>query len=146
MCVIFLNKYDEKLTYSNSELRKPLEEKYNFATKGTICVFNIYDGDLDELERDEYHAIKIHSNKLDILPSKLNKQLTITFKPTIEGGDKGDYVINPFVKMDGKANISFYEFLSTVDKNSVVNYPMIIDGMYLSWFRYVSNKIYNVEL
>lgn len=146
-CVILLENYDEEQLYSNSELRESLEKKYNFASKGTFCVFINFNGNLEDIERDTFDAIKISSDKVDILPHNKNKDIILTFKPMTSINDTDcDYVINPYEEFDGMFSINFYRFLATVKSDCIIKYPKIITGMYLSWFRYITDKYFTVKL
>jgi len=152
-CLIILKEYDEEQVYFSSELREPLEKEYNFANKGTICIFLSHDPSttIDEIEADVYYALKVHESHIDCIPHR-KEDITITFKPIHTNSDFNEsvisteiaYVINPFQEMNGIMNQDFYLYLANAQDGDVVKYPMILDGMSLSWFRYVAGKQFNV--
>lgn len=151
-CLLILQDYDEKHFYLDSELRKPMSSKFSFADKGTFCIF-INPGELykiEELEADEYNAIKIHESHVDCVPHR-KEDILITFKPIesvedILAPDSPGYTINPLKKIDGIGSQDFFRYLSTAKDGDVVMYPRIISGMMLSWFRYVAQKQYIIKL
>lgn len=151
-CLIILQDYDENQLYDDSELRKPLNSKFSFAEKGTICVFVNHDEsiEIEDIEADNYYALKVHESHADCIPHR-KEDIRITFKPieSLEGilaPAPSSYVISPFRKMDGLMSQDFYRYLANAKDGDVVRYPEIISGMMLSWFRYVANKQYSTGM
>jgi len=154
-CVIILDMYDSEQLYKDSELRGPLENKYFFAEKGTICIFSkASEGmTIEEIERDEYHALKVHESHIDCIPSR-KEDITIIFEPISTLNEYNNsilnenvaYVIDPFSKIDGLMSQGFYRYLATAKDGDIVKYPLIISGMTVSWLRYITQKFYKEEL
>lgn len=151
-CLITLKNYDKSHLLMDSELRKPLE-KYSFSEKGTICIFTNSVESIEELERNEYHALKVHASHMDCIPSR-KENITVKFSPVnssnefIEAffNEKVGYTISPFIKVDGLACQEFYKYLNQAKDGDLIKYPSILEGsMTLSWFRYIAGKFYNVE-
>jgi hypothetical protein len=154
-CVIILDVYDPEQLYGDSELREPMEKKYSFAEKGTICVFSKAPEGLtiEEIERDEYHALKLHESHIDCIPSR-KEDITIIFEPVKTLNEYNNsilneevaYVIDPFSKVDGLMSQGFYRYLANAKDGDIVKYPLIISGMTVSWLRYITQKFYKQEL
>lgn len=150
-CLIILKDYDKNQLYNDSELRSPLDSRFSFAQKGTICVFINHDESLEieDIEADEFNALKVHESHIDCIPHR-KEDISIVFKP-IESIESilvpapSSYVISPFRKMDGLMSQDFYRYLANAKDGDVVRYPEIISGMMLSWFRYVANKQYSIQ-
>lgn len=56
--------------------------KERLSEKGTICVFSKAPKGMiiEEIERDEYHALKVHESHIDCIPSRKD-DITIIFEP-----------------------------------------------------------------
>jgi hypothetical protein len=145
ICVMLLNYYDDlsnKDKDHGHELHKTLTEKYQYANKCTICVIIDSPSDKEAIQRNEYYFVKIFSDRINIIPSSVNKAIKITFEPMVGACDFGDYTINAFEPIDGLTCANFYSFLSSVTKNSVVKYPKCIST---SYFRFMAHKLFAIE-
>jgi hypothetical protein len=160
-CVIVVDEFDEELLYSDSELREPLEDKYPFATKGTICIFATPNVGFspEDIESSMYYALRVWAPRIDCIPHR-KEDITINIKPIEnvdvykkliagewEGSTSGVkcFVVNPFREFDGTSAQDFYRFLNGANDGDLVMYPAAIGGMQVSWFRYIAGKFYNVN-
>jgi len=144
-CAMLLFKYNQLSNLDKDrghDLHKTLIDKYSYANKGTICVIVDYEGDVTEIESNEYYFLKIFTNKIHILPSNIDKTITVRFEPMTGADDLGDYTINPFLPVDGVACACFYGFLASVKQNCVVKYPKSVD---IGYFRWITNKFFTLE-
>lgn len=144
-CAMLLFKYNSLSNLDKDhghDLHETLKDKYPYANKATICVIVDYEGDAEKIQRNEYYFSKIFTNRINILPSKVNKGIRIIFEPMVNQCDLGSYTINPFENVDGFACANFYDFLSSVTKDCVVKYPRCLD---IGYFRWVANKLFDIE-
>jgi len=144
-CAMLLFKYNDLSQFDKDhghDLHKTLTNKYNYANKSTICVIVEYEGDPETIQRNEYYFSKVFTDRINILPTKSDKSITVTFDPMLNESDSGDYKINPYDFFDGLACSNFYEFLSSITKDCVVKYPKCLD---ISYFRYITNKLYTIK-
>lgn len=140
------------------ELEGILKSKYSFANKGIILIIVDIpvDKERSKIERDVYNYIKTYVDNIDILPSKINKDITISFKTMdasmvgfdiiagkeISMNSSTVYVIDPFEEFDGISVQNYLKFLNTVNEDSIVYYPKIYEPQFI---RYVANKFYTVS-
>jgi hypothetical protein len=145
-CCILVNSYDDDNDVQMDkiyELSKELQKEYIFAEKGTILIIKEISEDREKVESDVYHFLKTYPDKLDVLPTKKDAEITVNFLP-IEGVlDTMDYRVNPYLPFDGIAMRDFLIFINKVETNVIVRYPRIFEGV--GYLRYVSGKLYNVE-
>lgn len=141
-CAILLKKYKEDGNDKEygRELKKTLN--YSYAEKGTFCIIISTDDDRDKIQRDPYFYVKIFTDKINILPIKEDKSITIIFMPMKDSSDVGDYTVNAFDHFDGLLSASYFEYLTNAKHGDIVKYPKIIDS---SFFRYHANKLYTIE-
>lgn len=149
------------MLYEDSELREPLEKKYSFATKGTICIFaNPPEGkEIKDVEDDMYYAMRVWFMHSDCIPHR-KEDITINIEPVktldaytnlAHGGWKGStsgvkcHVINPFEEMTGRKAQEYYRFLNNAKDGDLVMYPRIMDWQQISWLRYIAGKFYKVN-
>lgn len=148
-CVILLFKLEMEKLLDIKESRnkrglsllEELTNKFPFAEKSTIRV--ILNSDVitnrEEVERDIYFFCSILADKIDYLPSKVDKSIVITIDPMANITDTGDYCVDIFQSLDGLAISNFYGFLVRAKNGDVVKYPRVAD---IKYFRYVANKLY----
>ncbi len=145
-CAMLLFNYDDSDTSTDKDigidLHKTLTTKYIYANKGTICVIANTTNDRNTILRNQYFFTKISPEHIFILPSKIDKSITITIKPMIDINDLGDHTVNPFEPIDGLTCIGLYRFLSIVTKDSTIKYPPCIEPGY---FRYITNKFFSIN-
>jgi len=149
-CVILIDVY---LDYHENDefhdlifgMHTTLKQKYSFAEKCTICVYIDTPLDNDVVKRNPYHFLKVTSDELDVLPTIVNKDITVNILPAESMEDQGDYFINPFQKCDGICNAEFLRFISNIKTDVIVKYPLFISNSEIRWFHYVSNKMYKVN-
>lgn len=154
LCVIYLKTFDAELLLFNSPLREPLDKTYNFAEKGTICVFEHSHEDFDDVEKELFYALRVHVSDIDIIPSTPNKNIEVTFKSHTQknmhvGKKFRGFYLDPFKPMDGKFAKDYYKFLTSLsisNLNGVVVYPEIVSDEQISWLKYVCNKLYTVKI
>jgi len=151
-CVIYTPIHKDKHLYNDSVLREPLEKEYNFAEKGTICLFEGFDTEeyesRHELEISEFWAVKIYIDRINELPSSevYNKDITVTFSKMEHGDDISNYNISPFQESNGKTCTNYLLWLGTVKGDVTVKYPAIIGRMSVSWYRYQASKLFKEQL
>jgi len=154
MCVIIVENYEDHLVYNNSDLREPLENKYPFANKGTMCIFkNPPEGkSISDIEEDPYDAIKIWHKNMKCVPHRKDKDITVEILP-IECSEDYDNVmdlrmrgecelIDPFSSVDGKCSQDIYKYLANLKKDGKIYYPKCLEDNHLGWLRYITNKFY----
>lgn len=156
LCVIYLKTFDEDLLFFNSPLREPLDKTYNFAEKGTICVFeDTYPLDVvEDIEEELFYAIRTHISDIGIIPSEVVDTKSVFFTPFTKKHEytENKYItfkLDPYKPIDGKFAKEYYRFLTNLSKsdlNGLVIYPDILPIEQISWLKYVCNKLYTVKI
>lgn len=121
-------------------LHEILKDKYGFTEKATICVIVDTDCDKEALKKNEYYFVKIFADRINILPTKSDKSITVTFDPMVDINDHGNYYFNPFETVDGLVASNFIEYLSNAKSGDVVKYPKAVE---IRYFIYLAQKLYN---
>ncbi len=142
MFVILLKEYNDINKSLAQDLHAELRKSYAYAEKCTICVVINYNGDREELERNEYFFLKIFADKINIIPAKSDKTKTISIVPIKDNSDLTGFFMDPYDHFDGLCIAKYVEFLSTANDGDVFKYPKIINPSFL---RYWAEKLFTVN-
>lgn len=154
LCVIYLKMFDDDLLFYKSPLREALDNKFKFAEKGTICLFENSHEEIEDVEKELFYALRFHVKNIDVIPSSCNKNKKVKFinhsnLGTVNRSKYESFHINPFKPMDGKFAKFYYQFLTELnssDLDGLVVYPEVLSDEQISWLKYVCNKLYSVKI